>query len=298
MNSLTMNVFKLGRSVVLFSAFGPMLTGCGENEELPGKPYSGIKTVYIETQNFGRDVKTCFDNILLNKYLDTTFNAFERPNSPGLILHFPDFKSYSSADQLNNIERVKIVLKSNSSNRPATYSIERFHLQGKQWKQIGVYDYTVRDRAEDFISPGQSDVDEICEQLIRTTIEIYYLFKDNVSMNQFENFRQKRKFVEEEGLFYPGIADESMRDVLTQKVNLAANDFAKVFHQTDATDADYLQMILMALKRFESHNLDTEDRERVCHYFEELMNMVGLESSGGLLNEFMYGFDPNAFKKE
>ena len=38
---------------------------------------------------------------------------------------------------------------------------------------------------------------------------------------------------------------------------------------------------------------DTEDRERLCSYFEELMDIVGLESSGGHLNNFMYGFDPN-----
>ena len=45
--------------------------------------------------------------------------------------------------------------------------------------------------------------------------------------------------------------------------------------------------------RFE---LDTEDRERICHYYEELMNIVGLESSGGHLNNFMYGFDPAKIK--
>jgi hypothetical protein len=39
--------------------------------------------------------------------------------------------------------------------------------------------------------------------------------------------------------------------------------------------------------------LDTEDRERVCSYMEELMDIVGLESSAGHLNNFMFGFDPN-----
>ena len=37
--------------------------------------------------------------------------------------------------------------------------------------------------------------------------------------------------------------------------------------------------------------LDTENRERICTYYEELMDIVGLESSEGLLNEFMYDFD-------
>ena len=45
-------------------------------------------------------------------------------------------------------------------------------------------------------------------------------------------------------------------------------------------------------------DLDTEDRERVCSYFEELMNIVKLESSEGQLNKFMYGFDPSEMTKK
>jgi hypothetical protein len=46
------------------------------------------------------------------------------------------------------------------------------------------------------------------------------------------------------------------------------------------------------LDRFKSIyvEIDTEDRERVCAYFEELMDIVGLESSDGHLNNFLYGF--------
>ena len=44
--------------------------------------------------------------------------------------------------------------------------------------------------------------------------------------------------------------------------------------------------------------LDTEDRERVSTYFEELMDIVGLQSSDGKLNQFIYGFDPNEIKNE
>ena len=55
-------------------------------------------------------------------------------------------------------------------------------------------------------------------------------------------------------------------------------------------------MIKIGLERFKDI-VDTEDRERICLYYEELMNMVGLESSAGLLNKFLYGFDPNSLKK-
>lgn len=51
-------------------------------------------------------------------------------------------------------------------------------------------------------------------------------------------------------------------------------------------------MIKVGLSRFSDirMELDTEDRERLCGYFEELMDIVGLESSGGHLMMFMYGF--------
>ena len=39
---------------------------------------------------------------------------------------------------------------------------------------------------------------------------------------------------------------------------------------------------------------DTEDRERVAEYFQDIMGCIGLESSDGLLNKYVYGFDIGA----
>jgi hypothetical protein len=113
-------------------------------------------------------------------------------------------------------------------------------------------------------------------------------------MDKFEEFKNKEKFVEDTELFYPGIADESMRPVLSDKINLAVENFRKLAEKGNATEAEYHELIKKGLERFNDDyiNLDTEDRERICAYFEELMDIVGLESSGGHLNKFMYGFDP------
>jgi len=80
---------------------------------------------------------------------------------------------------------------------------------------------------------------------------------------------------------------------LTVKINQAANDFEEVAVSKNPTNKNYLDKIKLGLDRFSDIyiDLDTEDRERVCSYFEELMDIVGLESSDGLLNDFMYGFD-------
>ncbi len=115
------------------------------------------------------------------------------------------------------------------------------------------------------------------------------------SMPKFENFKNKEKFLPDNTVFYPGIGDEKLKPILTEKINLAADDFKKVAESSNPTDEDYQNAIKTGLNRFSEIylELDTENRERICTYFEELMDIVGLESSDGQLNDFMYDFDPN-----
>ncbi len=110
---------------------------------------------------------------------------------------------------------------------------------------------------------------------------------------KFTEFIAKKKFVEEN--YYPGIADKKMRPIFTEKINSVASDFKSVAESENPTDKKYQEKIGIGLSRFAGVylELDTEDRERVCTYIEELMDIVGLESSNGQLNKFMYGFDPN-----
>jgi hypothetical protein len=111
-------------------------------------------------------------------------------------------------------------------------------------------------------------------------------------IKKLKEFKDQEKFNEDMKIFYPGLADEKLKDFLTQNINLAADDFIEVAQLDNPTDKEYLDKIRTGLSRF-PNDLDTEDRERVAQYFEELMDIVGLESSGGLLNKFVYGFDPN-----
>ena len=118
---------------------------------------------------------------------------------------------------------------------------------------------------------------------------------------KFLEFIAKKKFVEQPyPNYYPGIADEKMRPIFTEKINKVAIDFKAVAESKNPTDKKYQEKIGIGLSRFEDIylELDTEDRERVCMYFEELMDIVGLESSNGQLNKFMYGFDPMEKPKE
>lgn len=109
----------------------------------------------------------------------------------------------------------------------------------------------------------------------------------------FEKFRQQEKFVAEPGSLYTGLADPALRPVLSEKLNLTADEFEMLAVSGKASDKDYQLAIGKGLARFENISLmlDTEDRERLCHYFEELMDIVGVKSSNGQLNTFMYGFE-------
>ena len=120
------------------------------------------------------------------------------------------------------------------------------------------------------------------------------------AMIKFEEFEKKAKFIEDETHFYPGIGNPKLLSTLTDRINKACEDFKSVSQSENPTDKIYQEKIKIGLERFSDLylELDTEDRERICHYFEELMDIVGLESSDGLLNDFMYGFDPSKISKK
>ena len=97
------------------------------------------------------------------------------------------------------------------------------------------------------------------------------------AIDKFEEFKRKEKFFADTALLYPGLSNPSMRSVLNDKINLAAEDFRKLADHGNASAQEYRDKIKVGLRRFEDIyiGLDTEDRERVCAYFEELMDIVG-----------------------
>jgi len=113
-------------------------------------------------------------------------------------------------------------------------------------------------------------------------------------IKKIEIFKNKEKFIKDDKLQYAGVGNPKLKPILTAKINLSADDFIELFKKRTATDKSYQQAIKKGLDRFSDvyAQVDSEDRERVCLYYEELMDIVGLESSGGHLNIFMYGFDP------
>ena len=101
-------------------------------------------------------------------------------------------------------------------------------------------------------------------------------------------FIAKKKFLAE-GL-YPGATNEADRVRFEAKVNELAGRLLKL-PLAEQTKAKVLDQFKPTMNEFEE--TDSEEQDRFLGYLEELMNIFGIESSGGLLNKWRYGFDPN-----
>jgi len=112
------------------------------------------------------------------------------------------------------------------------------------------------------------------------------------SQKMFTEFTQKDKFNKDESLFYPGLEDKNIQSNLTKEINKLAKTFESIQSSKNPSSDFYLKAIESSLKTIEKYDLDTENRTRVANYIEELMDIVELESSNGLLNNYVYGFDP------
>ena len=110
---------------------------------------------------------------------------------------------------------------------------------------------------------------------------------------KFAEFIAKKKFYAENNS--PNISDEKLRPILTKKINEVAMDFKQIAESKNPTDKKYQETIRIGLLKFPEMELgyDSEDRERILLYFQEIMDIVELKSSNGQLNNFYYGFDPN-----
>src|ERR1700761_5614132 len=86
-------------------------------------------------------------------------------------------------------------------------------------------------------------------------------------LDRFEAFKAKDKFGKDSTTMYPGVLNPSNKVLFASKMNEAADDFKEVAFGDDPTDEKYQQKIKLGLSRFPEH-LDSEDQERICHYYE------------------------------
>lgn len=89
--------------------------------------------------------------------------------------------------------------------------------------------------------------------------------------------------------FYTGVADPAERRQFEAAINALARKALALASQPDPKPA-LMAAFKAAWLPFDL--ADTEDREKALQYFEDIMTALDVESSDGLLNQLMYGFDP------
>jgi hypothetical protein len=107
---------------------------------------------------------------------------------------------------------------------------------------------------------------------------------------KLQALRDESKFHEDMGLVYPGAVDEAKRVSLQVRLDSLLDRLIAGLPSSPTKDY-VLREFQSTLPLFEPE--DSEDRDRFLVYLEQVMTIVGIESSDGLLNKWRYGFDPN-----
>lgn len=139
------------------------------------------RTFYIETVNFGSDLNSCFGNTIFNKWSNLDFHLKDSTEvytgkDPKEKHFFSDIKNFNERLADQDFEKIVVRLKGDWTTKNTKYSIERYKFDGNgNWQRIGnLGDFKTRDRVNDFISPNQLDVDELCEQIVAMTVKASY----------------------------------------------------------------------------------------------------------------------------
>jgi hypothetical protein len=108
-------------------------------------------------------------------------------------------------------------------------------------------------------------------------------------LNNLIKLKEEKKFFKNDKMFYPGAKTEQDRILLESIINNLLDKFIN-----DVKDKPIKSYVLNELKNTLSkcNEFDTEDREMICNYLEKIMDIFEINSSDGLLNEWMYGFNP------
>lgn len=113
------------------------------------------------------------------------------------------------------------------------------------------------------------------------------------AIKKLERFKELFKFDEDILTEYPGLSDEIYRPELTKLINLSADEFIEIAKKEAPTSKEYQDKIREGLLRFVDiyPYLNKKDIGQICNYYQELMFIVNLRNSDGLLSKFRHGIE-------
>ena len=93
--------------------------------------------------------------------------------------------------------------------------------------------------------------------------------------------------------FYTGVADPVLRTRLNSNIQSCVKA-AVALAKAGAEPGQIISLIKDSIWHVPREDLDTEDAERYAGGYEAILDALEIESSDGVLNDWMYGFDVGA----
>ena len=105
-----------------------------------------------------------------------------------------------------------------------------------------------------------------------------------------ERLKLQDKFHEDRKSFYPGAPTEAVRVQAEQVLNTLIDTLIS-FGKPGPTEEQFWQVLEAAERAYAE--MESEEMDRALSYMEDLMDVYSIQSSGGRLNQWRYGFDPS-----
>lgn len=108
-------------------------------------------------------------------------------------------------------------------------------------------------------------------------------------LEKLQDLEQEKKFLEDMTRFYPGAPNEQIREEAEKRINDLLNVLISELPHNNNQDYIFTQFKLV-MEQF--NDADSEEKDRMLMYLEEIMTILGISTSNGILNEWRYGFNP------
>jgi len=106
------------------------------------------------------------------------------------------------------------------------------------------------------------------------------------TVDKLSELRGRAKYVDIPGTIYNGMRPESSRLLAQEQLNRLID---RLRDGLPSRPSKKLALIEFAKTTAEFEAADTEDREQLLRYLGEIMDILGIASSDGQLNRWMYG---------
>ena len=113
---------------------------------------------------------------------------------------------------------------------------------------------------------------------------------DNKSIQCLQSLGSKDNFSAIPGTLYTGVKDPALRTKLNAHFKNSVDLLISAVNRGASSD-QLLKIIDTGINSVDRAVLETEDAEQFAGSFEQTLDCLGIESSGGILNRWMYGFE-------